>query len=164
MDCSLPGSSVHGIFQTIELEWIAISFSRGSSQPRDRTRVSHIVDRCLTIWATREVLLIVEVIPNLQIHCFRSVCKSVWKSEHFFCRDYILNSDGTSPQKELTHYVTVVFAFAMKDVLNDFLWGSGKRWHCRGACQGLSFYLLFLRWGSEYILYSLFSKLFICLK
>ena len=34
IDCSLPGSSVHGIFQAIVLEWIAISFSRGSSQPR----------------------------------------------------------------------------------------------------------------------------------
>ena len=38
MNCSLPGSSVHGIFQAIVLEWIAISFSRGSSQPRDQTR------------------------------------------------------------------------------------------------------------------------------
>ena len=56
MDCSLPGSSVHGIFQARVLEWIAISFSRGSSQPRDQTRVSCIVDRCFTIWATREVL------------------------------------------------------------------------------------------------------------
>ena len=35
VDCSLPGSSVHGIFQAIVLEWIAISFSRGSSQTRD---------------------------------------------------------------------------------------------------------------------------------
>ena len=35
MDCSLPGSSVHGIFQAIVLEWIAISFSRGSSQSRN---------------------------------------------------------------------------------------------------------------------------------
>ena len=43
MDYSLPGSSVHGIFQAIVLEWIAISFSRGSSQPRDRTRASRIV-------------------------------------------------------------------------------------------------------------------------
>ena len=46
MDCSLPGSSVHGIFQARVLEWGAIAFSRGSSQPRDRTRVSHIVGRC----------------------------------------------------------------------------------------------------------------------
>ena len=55
MDCSLPGSSVHGIFQARVLEWIAISFSRGSSQPRDRTWVSHIVDSSFTVWATREV-------------------------------------------------------------------------------------------------------------
>ena len=43
MDYSLPGSSVHGIFQAIVLEWIVISFSRGSSRPRDRSRVSRIV-------------------------------------------------------------------------------------------------------------------------
>ena len=37
------------------LEWVAISFSRGSSQPRDQTQVSCIVGRCFTVWATREV-------------------------------------------------------------------------------------------------------------
>ena len=37
MDCSPPGSSVHGIFQARILEWVAISFSRGSFQPRDQT-------------------------------------------------------------------------------------------------------------------------------
>ena len=42
MDYSPPGSSVHGILQVRILEWVAISFSRGSSQPRDRTRVSCI--------------------------------------------------------------------------------------------------------------------------
>ena len=55
MDCSLPSSSVHGIFQAIVLEWIAISFSRGSSWTRDQTWVSRIVDRRFTAWATREV-------------------------------------------------------------------------------------------------------------
>ena len=55
MDCSLPGSSVHGIFQAIALEWAAISFSRGSSRLRYRTQVSHIVDRHFTVWATREI-------------------------------------------------------------------------------------------------------------
>ena len=49
MDCSLPDSSVHGIFQAIVLEWIAISFSSGSFQPRDQTQVFHIVDRRFTI-------------------------------------------------------------------------------------------------------------------
>ena len=48
-DCSLSGSSVHGIFQARVLEWIAISFSRGSSQPRNRTRVSRIAGRCFTV-------------------------------------------------------------------------------------------------------------------
>ena len=42
MDCSLPGSSVHGILQTRILEWVAVSSSRGSSRTRDRTLVSYI--------------------------------------------------------------------------------------------------------------------------
>ena len=46
MDCSLPRFFFHGIFQARVLEWVAISFSRGSSQPRDRTWVSCIVGRC----------------------------------------------------------------------------------------------------------------------
>ena len=54
MDCNLPGSSVHGILQARILEWVAISFSRGSSQPRDRTCISCIAGRFFTIWATRE--------------------------------------------------------------------------------------------------------------
>ena len=48
MDCSPPGSSVHGIFQARVLEWVAISFSRGSSQPRYRTWIFHIAGRCFT--------------------------------------------------------------------------------------------------------------------
>ena len=43
MDCSLPGSSIHGIFQAKVLKWVAMPSSRGSSQSRDRTQVSHIV-------------------------------------------------------------------------------------------------------------------------
>ena len=56
MDCSPPGSSVHGILRARILEWVAISFSRGSSQARDPTRVSHIAGRCFILWATREAL------------------------------------------------------------------------------------------------------------
>ena len=47
MDCSLPGSSLHGILQARVQEWVAISFSRGSSQPRNRTQVSCIVSKTL---------------------------------------------------------------------------------------------------------------------
>ena len=49
MDCRLPSSSVHGILQARILEWVAISFSRGSFRPRDQTRVSHIVGRRFTL-------------------------------------------------------------------------------------------------------------------
>ena len=72
MDCSLPGSSVHGIFQARILEWDAISFSRGSSQPRVWTRVSHIAGRCFNLWTTREAL------PYLSVHIFvLCVCVSI---------------------------------------------------------------------------------------
>ena len=56
MDCSPPGSFIHEIFYSRVLEWVAISFCRGSSQPRDSTQVSSIVGRCFTIWTIREVL------------------------------------------------------------------------------------------------------------
>ena len=60
MDYSPLGSSVHGIFQASVLEGVAISFSRGSSRPRDQTQVSHVAGRCFTNWATREARLDVE--------------------------------------------------------------------------------------------------------
>ena len=53
VNCSPPGSSVHGILQARILEWIAIPFSRGSSWPRDQIQVSHIGGRFFTIWVTR---------------------------------------------------------------------------------------------------------------
>ena len=56
MECSPPGFSVHGILHTRILEWVVISFSRKSSQPRDGTWVSHIAGRCFTLGATREAL------------------------------------------------------------------------------------------------------------
>ena len=64
MDCSLPGSSLHGIVQAKILEWIAISFSRGSSRPRDRPGSPAFQADALTseppgksfLWAAREVL------------------------------------------------------------------------------------------------------------
>ena len=48
VDCSPPGSSVHGVFQAKILEWVAISSSRGSSQPRDQTHGS--CDYCIGKW------------------------------------------------------------------------------------------------------------------
>ena len=55
VDCSLAGSSVHGIFQARMLEWFAVSFIRGSSQPRDQTQDSCMVGRCFIVGTTRDV-------------------------------------------------------------------------------------------------------------
>ena len=51
MDCSPPGSSVHGILQARKLEWVAIPFSRGSFQPRNQTRVFCIAGSFFIHWA-----------------------------------------------------------------------------------------------------------------
>ena len=48
MDCSLPSSFVHGILQARIPEWVALPFSRGSSQLRDQTQVSHIAGEFYT--------------------------------------------------------------------------------------------------------------------
>ena len=69
MDCSLPGSSVHGISQARILEWVAISSSRGSSQLRDWAWISCIVSRFFTSWATRKSLWKIKVtffIPKIK--------------------------------------------------------------------------------------------------
>ena len=52
MDCNLPGFSVHGTFQARILDWVAISFSRGSSWPRDWTHISCLGRQVLYYWVT----------------------------------------------------------------------------------------------------------------
>ena len=60
--CSPLGSSVHGILQSRILEWVAIHFSRGSSQPREWTQVSLIAGRFFTVWVTREILITIYLV------------------------------------------------------------------------------------------------------
>ena len=62
---ALPGSSVHGILQARILEWVAISFSRGTSRSRNWTQVSRVEGRCFTYWAMWDV--------------FR------WRHRHLYC-------------------------------------------------------------------------------
>ena len=54
MNCSLPGTSVHGIFQARILEWVVIFFFRGSSNPGIEPRVSRIIGRRFTVWAPKK--------------------------------------------------------------------------------------------------------------
>ena len=89
MDCSLPGFSIPGILQAGILEWVAISFSRRSSQPRDQTWVSRIAGRRFTIWATREVCLKRQ--KNQRSNCQHPL--NHWKSKripekHLFLKFY----------------------------------------------------------------------------
>ena len=55
--CNSVDYTVHGILQARILEWVALPFSRGSSQPRDQTQVSHIAGGFFTSWTTREPLV-----------------------------------------------------------------------------------------------------------
>ena len=64
MDCSPLGSSVHRILKARVLEWVAISSSKGYSQPRDWTRVSRIAVRHFTVWATKEALYAEYIMQN----------------------------------------------------------------------------------------------------
>ena len=64
MDCT-----VHGILQARILEWIAIPFSKESSQPRDRTQVSHIADGFFTIWATNAIAFSIIKLMSFYLRC-----------------------------------------------------------------------------------------------
>ena len=62
MNCSLSGSSIHGILQVRILEWNTIPFSRGSSWPRDRSKVSCIAGRFFAIWATGKTPVVAQTV------------------------------------------------------------------------------------------------------
>ena len=89
--CSLPGSSVHGISQVRILEWVAISFSRGSSWPRDWTLITCIGRRILYHWNTWEA-------PGTL------VSSNYWKTSVRKCRwDIVLKYSGSAAKILLTH-------------------------------------------------------------
>ena len=81
MDCSLPGSYIHGIFQVSIVEWVAISFSRRSSWLRDWIRISDIVGRHFAVWTTREV--------SKGDLCFYS-CFSPWAQHLSHCSEPVV--------------------------------------------------------------------------
>ena len=74
--------TVHGILQARILEWVAFSFSRGSSQPRGWIQVSHIAGRFFNIWATREVCyIIIMSLHNNNYHGMRGDRRSTTWSD-----------------------------------------------------------------------------------
>ena len=108
MDYSLPGSFLHGILQARVLEWVAISFTRGSSQLRDRTGVSRITGRRFNLWAIREAHLLLKS-TLIQFNPVSNL-KSLTQSSHHFNLQLNgspdqLNSLQTTlqPDSSLTH-------------------------------------------------------------
>ena len=111
MDHSPPASSVHGILQARILEWIAFPFSRGSSQPRNWTRVSCIAGGFFTIWVTREapmwmsicLKIVFKAKNNLSFRLSSKQCKELEKwgaeecSEHNSLWSKILPHHWVSP-------------------------------------------------------------------
>ena len=81
MDCSPTGSSAHGILQVRILEWVAFTFSRESSQPRDRSQIFCTVGRFFTIWATREAPLIRYMVYKYFSHSVG--CHFIWLTVSF---------------------------------------------------------------------------------
>ena len=77
VDCSPPGSSVHGILQARILEWVAISYSRGSSRPRKQTGFSCAGRRILHHCTTREVVKL--YLKSLEAGCQEGKIRSSWK-------------------------------------------------------------------------------------
>ena len=93
MDCNLPGSSIHGILQARILEWVAISFSRGSSWPRDWTQVSCIAGRCFNLWATREAQNNISIVPIVGLslkHQTRAYYKLEEVAESYILLSFVL--------------------------------------------------------------------------
>ena len=125
MDCSPPGSSVHGILQVRKLERVAIPFSRGSSQPRDRTRVSCTAGGFSTLWATREAYRDFRKLPK----CRCSIVKSTGLSEQSVL---LGGSYPTNTTKALLPFPPILPKFQiirpgvpnLQDLMPDDLWWS----------------------------------------
>ena len=91
VDCSLSGSSIHGIFQARVLEWIAISLSKGSSQPRNWTRVSCIAGRRFTVWIPLKdnwlpklkILMVFCGIYNIEVKFVAIIAKSIGEETEY---------------------------------------------------------------------------------
>ena len=98
VDCSPPGSSVRGILQARMLEWVAMPF-RASTRPRDWVQVSCIACRFFTVWTTKEVYNVINLLqlsPVLDITVpfskERNSSRNTSGMQGYLCRDYLLNT------------------------------------------------------------------------
>ena len=95
IDFSPPGSSVHGISQTRILEWVAICFSKGSSQPRNRICASCIAGGFFTAEPPGKPLLLNSLLLFFErLNCSRPVDKGQYRS---YTKDILVVGSSTSP-------------------------------------------------------------------
>ena len=121
MDYSLPVSIVHGIFQAKILEWVATSFSRGSSWPRGRMWVSCSAGRFFTVWATKEAAVTLHLSET-------PLQSSGYNSSATFNSNMTQSSEsGYSP---LVASLLLLFSPL---VVSDSLWSHGL-WYTRPPC------------------------------
>ena len=104
MGYSLSGSSLHEIFQARILEWVAIAFSRGSSQPRDQTRVSCTAGRFFTDWATGKLLCNYKILFLSILILFSNKGSKLPQINS----DFIVNKHCTKGQKKLESFPRLV--------------------------------------------------------
>ena len=133
IDCSPPGSSVHGIFQARVLELESIPFSRGSSQPRDRNRVSRIAGRCFTIWATREAL------HQSRIKAKKHSRETVpgWESS-LWSQEWLYVQRAESQWRPFSHPVTIHITLLLSPYLS-VLWKVAVRYPVTGLLWKMLF-------------------------
>ena len=110
MNCSPPGSFVLGILQARILEWVAMLSSRGSSRPRDWTRVSCIADRFFTIWATTHT----HTHTQWNVTQPKKLMKSCHLRQHEYPRRYIAKWNKSKKDKY--------------DMIFTYMWNLIKQW------------------------------------
>ena len=156
MDCSLPGSSAHGILQASILEYGAIPFSRGSFRPRNWTWVSGIAGRFFAVWITREATSVVSsaylrllpFLPKILI----PACASSSPTFYMTYSSYKLNKQGDNIQPLCTPFPILNQSIFPSPVLTVASWPAYRFSRRQVRCSGVSVSLRILHsllWSTQ---------------
>ena len=161
MNCSLPGSSVHGIFQGRVLEWVTISFSKRSSWTRDQTQVSRIVGRCFTIEPPGKSGEESQI-PK-QIHSFNNIRKNHWLAQgRTRCLPVTLSSLLLTKERCTTWELWVKFYLGQNEdcSLGGSISDSSERLLLSGS-GGKSIYKILVKGEFNAMKHSFYKRLFV---
>ena len=146
MDCSLPGSSVHGIFLARILEWVVMPSSRGSSQPRDRTCFSWVscIGRCILYrWADWEAIIYVERVCNPKRVIYLKVAKRLaHKCSHKIEMKKKWPNMYFEMKRSCVHEGCTGLRFKMPGLKSQLYPSLGRELPCIALYFGIHFYIL----------------------